>query len=138
MVKNLNRFTKSKELENLCEDVFLRREIFNSHADFGFWKTSFFNLKGIANLLNSQLKGRTWHGTDLEKPIRDLRRITNKFIKTLKQKGSIHGSWSGADDKCISLIEDYRHDVFPQIETLVHSLAPDHPLRLKIEENLIL
>ncbi|MHA1745972.1 MAG: hypothetical protein ACTSWW_08220 [Promethearchaeota archaeon] len=138
MVKNLNKFTESKKLEVFCEDVFLRREIFNSNTDFGFWKTSFFNLKGISNLLASQLKGRIWHGTDLEKPIRDLRKITNKFIKTIKREGTDHGSWSGADDRCISLIEEYRHDVYPQIETLVHSLAPDHPLRLKIEENLTL
>ena len=87
-------------------------------------------------MLDSQLRGRTWHGTDLEKPIRVLRRITNKFIKTLKRKGTVHGSWSGSDGRCISLIKEYRQDVFPQIETLVHSLAPDHPLRLKIEENL--
>ena len=138
MVKNLNKFTESKKLEVFCEDVFLRREIFNCNTDFGFWKTSFFNLKGISNLLASQLKGRIWHGTDLEQPIKDLRKITNKFIKTIKRKGTAHGSWSGADDQCVQLIEEYRHDVYPQIETLVHSLAPDHPLRLKIEENLTL
>ena len=137
MGKNLNRFVKSKELEVLCEDVFLHREIFNSNADFGFWKTSFFNLKGISNLLASQLKEKIWQGTDLEKPIKTLRKITNQFIRTLKRKGTAHGSWSGADEQCISIIEEYRHDASPQIETLVHSLDPDHPLRIKIEENLM-
>ena len=138
MVKNLNKFTKAKELENLCEDVFLHREIFNSKADFGFWKTSFFNLKGISNLLESQIKGKIWQGTELEKPIKNLRKITNKFIRTIKREGTTHGSWSGADDRCVSLIEEYREDVFPQIETLMHSLAPNHPLRIKIEENIML
>ncbi|UYP45124.1 hypothetical protein NEF87_001409 [Candidatus Lokiarchaeum ossiferum] len=131
-----NVFSKKNEIEDLLDNLILQRNIFVSEVDLDMWKSAYVSIFGISNVLDNQLKHGVWKHSQFEKPLKELKRKTNKFVKLIRRKGINHGKWEGACAECTDILREYQDLCLPQIEIITQELDESNPIRIEIENQL--
>ena len=131
-----NVFVKEKEIEDLLENIILQRNIFWSDIKLDMWKSAYVSIYGISNVLNIHLKHGYWKNSPFEKPLKELKRKTTKFVKLIHRKGEHHGKWEGACTECSDILHEYQELCLPQIELITQELKKNNPIRIEIENKL--
>ncbi len=129
-----NRTINSMEIEALLDNILLQRDIFNKDVNIDIWKSAYFGVYGVCTLLRNQIQQKIWQGTNIELPLKNLKKTTNRYIRKFRKQGKIHGAWSGCSETCNELILTYQNQCKPLIQTLVDKLDKNHPIRRDINE----
>lgn len=131
-----NVFSKKTEIETLLDNIILQRNVFMNDVNLDMWKSAYVSIFGISNVLENHLKHGHWKNSPFEKPLKELKRKTNKFVKLIHRKGISHGKWEGACTECSDILREYQDLCLPQIEIITQELEENNPTRIKIETKL--
>lgn len=131
-----NEFSRKIEIEALLDNMLLQRDIFRPNVDIDIWKSAYFSIYGLAKLVNNQLQQKIWHGTDIESDLKSIKRTTNRFVRQIRKRGKIHGTWCGSSSDCNQILHQYQKSCAPALQNLVDKLETQHPLRKDIEDKL--
>ncbi|MCF2139847.1 MAG: hypothetical protein K9W44_07325 [Candidatus Lokiarchaeota archaeon] len=129
------RFVHTEDLKYILSSLVLQGDVFSLEHEVLFWKSLYDSIEAVEVLIETRIK--RWKGSDLEKPLKSLKKQTTKFIKKVKKLGTEHGSWCGASDECAHLLNRYRMQCIPNLLELAGFLAEDDLTRQQVEGYLL-